>query len=78
MVNVDSLKAREFLKPADKDRGNRSAILRRELREDTENLDYARRLGTNYILNELFGLSRKEINEYAECMDLGFLNMVVE
>ena len=65
MVNVDKLKAKGFIKPRDEGKGNRSDILRRELRETDENLDSARRSGTNYILNELFGIDHKDINEYA-------------
>ena len=48
------------------EKGTRAQYLQRIVREqEPETLTEVERMGTNYILGELFGMSHRQINEYA-------------
>lgn len=66
MVNDRKFQVRGFKKPLTDIRGDRTQAFRRTLREQEESIRQITQTGTNYILNELFGLSNKSRNEYAD------------
>ena len=65
MVNVQKFRSRKFLKPVDKERGNRGQVIRNNVRELTETPADVIRAGTNYIFHELLGVDNKVVNQYA-------------
>ena len=66
MVNVQRFRSREFLKPVDKERGDRGQIIRDNVRGQlTETPADVIRAGTNYIFHELLGVENKVVNQYA-------------